>query len=156
MAGQQPQAGGPSDLVLAEDPASFTEPREQALAGAMAAFRTASTPVKGAEARVYAALSELRSLREFSNRVARLMETRGFSALPELVHNGNRLHGLRHLTVGPWRGVFLVGDDPAIVVALLFSRAPHDLTDRLDEIARPHRTGAEKLMHRDDADDDTA
>jgi len=142
-------------MVLVEDPASFTEPRARALADAVAAFGSASRPVKGAEARVHAALSELARLREFSNRVSDLMETGGFAALPELGHDGDRLDGLRHLTVGPWRGVFLVGADPAVVVALLFSRAPHTLADRLDEIARPYRTATAETA-KDPSDDDAA
>ncbi len=62
---------------------------------------------------------------------------------------GQTLIGFHHLTVGPWRGVFLVAVSADQVIALVFSKAPHHLEERLDEVTARYRVEASAR----DADD---
>lgn len=134
MTGAVPAGGA----LLVEDETSFAEPRRQAIANAIQAFKDASKQVRGSEARVRAALDDLEALDGFVARIGELLEKRGFQDLPGLIQEGKRLRGFHHLTVGPWRGVFLISNDGGKVIALVFSKVPHALEARLDEIAGRH------------------
>ena len=136
------EATGDADGVahLREDEESFTGPRLRAIADCIAAFKAAAKTVRGAEARTRAALADIDRLREFNEEVARHLEDRSFRDLPGVRRDQYTLDALHQLTVGPWRGVFLVRPDGTEVIALVFSKHPHDLEQRLDEIAGRYRS----------------
>lgn len=99
----------------------------------------AARHVKGSEARVKAALDDWDSLNEFKRAVETCMQTAAFHELPGLRRGKEALGGLRQLNKGPWRGVFLVDQTGLGVIGLVFSKEPHDLRPRLEEIAAPYR-----------------
>jgi hypothetical protein len=125
---------------LHRDEDSFQGPLDRALAACVAQYKLASATVKGAEARVRAALDDLKYLREFIAEVEHRMNTRSFHELPRFLRGGEGIHGLHKLTAGPWRGVFLVGAQESDVVALVFSKQPHDLGSRLNELVSGYQT----------------
>ncbi|TGD64480.1 hypothetical protein EYC08_09360, partial [Tabrizicola sp. WMC-M-20] len=43
-----------------------------------------------------------------------------------------------HLTVGPWKGVFLIDPDGVLAIGLVFSKAPHNFLDRVQELVILH------------------
>lgn len=134
--------GGPKGdpgAVLVEDEVSFAAPLRQVIADCITAFKQASRTVKGAEARVSAALADLKALTVFTDEIARLMEERGFHSLPEFKQGRVHFDGYHHLTVAPWCGIFLVSRDGADVVALIFSRLPLALEERIAELAAGYR-----------------
>ena len=91
------------------------------------------------EARISAALADLEAMDAFVSEVGRLIGERAFHTLPEFKRGRERLEGFRHLTSGPWRGVFLVSRDGADVAVIVFSRHPHVMEDRLPELFEPYR-----------------
>jgi hypothetical protein len=132
------QSGGDGGAYFIEDETSFAGPRRQAIADCVEAFKRASTPVMGAEARLHAALTDLKAMNQFVAEVDRLIENQAFQTLPGFKRGRERFDGYHQLTVGPWRGVFLVSRDGSNVVALLFSRHPHALEARLRELSEPY------------------
>ncbi len=131
----------PGSASLHQDEASFKKPLAAAWAESTQAFVDAGRTVAGAERRVRAALRTIATLKRFAAEVERHLRARSFHTLPGLTSKCQRLEGCHQLTVEPWRGVFLVDADGGQVVALLFSKAPHSLDDRLGELvagyARP-------------------
>lgn len=127
-------------MKLVQDKDSFAEPLERAIEESVAAVIDASTPVRGAENRVAIALEQKKDLQEFDRRIQELLEHRAFVGLPRFHRRGRVVPNLHQLTVGVWRGVFLVDPKGEFAVALLFSKAPHRLDDRLDELVRKHAT----------------
>ncbi|MDE8652826.1 hypothetical protein [Novosphingobium album (ex Liu et al. 2023)] len=127
------------EAYYVEDELSFTGPRVQAVVDSVAAFKDASRKVKGAEARLSAVLADLQALDVFAASVGKLIASRGFQDLPGFRRGRERFEGFHALTVGPWRGVFLVSRDGAHVAGIVFSRAPHALEGRLAEIAAAYR-----------------
>jgi hypothetical protein len=113
-------------MRLHRDPVHFTRPLETALATALQDVLTAGFPVIGAVDRVEAALARKHDLDAFIERVGDLLQARAFAALPELRHPTIPLRSLHQLTIGPWRGVFLVEPGGDEVIALLFTREPHE------------------------------
>ena len=73
------------------------------------------------------AIAAKKDLDDFVAEVGRLLETGTFAMLPDFQHRDIILPGLRHLTVGRWRGIFLVEPGGEEVVALLFTREPHEV-----------------------------
>lgn len=136
----KPEGGGP---FFIEDETSFTTPRQQALVDCVAAFKAAAKPVRGAEARVAAALADLKAIEAFMIEVGRLIEADAFRSLPEFKRGRERFDGYHQLTVAPWRGVFLVSRDGVGIVAMIFSRHPHALERRFEEITAPYAAAAE-------------
>jgi hypothetical protein len=120
---------------LYRDKDSFDKPLFEAPESCIAAFYAASSHVKGAEARVRQAIDDLKSLEDFNAALEWRMRTRTFHDLPRLKRGGGKLRGFHQLTVGSWRGVFLVGRDRDNVIALVFSKHPHRLEQRLGEIS---------------------
>jgi hypothetical protein len=96
------------------------------------------TKVRGSEAELHAAMSDFRALERFDKMLAAHAAAATFQDLPAVRSWGRRLPGFHQLHVGPFRGVFLIGQDPREVVALLFSRKPHDARARLSELAGPY------------------
>ena len=127
-------------IYLQEDERSFTKPFDGALTAAVQAFLVAAATVSGAEARTRAATNELNSLHEFDAAVEAHMRAKSFHDLPGYKRGRERLNGIHHMTVGPWRGVFLVSADGTQVIALVFSKFPHSLENRLDEVVEAYRT----------------
>ena len=132
--GAELSAGNPRQAVIWEDPTSFTEPYDRALAEIKSAWREASATVNGAEARTNAALRDLKDLKAFVDEVANRLEAASFQELPRVTDRNEPIDGSYALTVGPWRGVFLVSQDGTKVVALAFSKEPHEFEPRLGEI----------------------
>ena len=137
-AGPEPPSAAAS---LYQDEDSFRKPIENAIAACMQAFEAASERIAGAEARMRAAIDDLASLRAFIDAVESHMRAGSFHELPGFRRGRERLEGFRQLTVGPWRGVFLVDAAGTTVVGLVFSRHPHRLEERLGEIADRYRAG---------------
>lgn len=121
-------------MVLVLDQESFTAPLMEAIAATGAAFVNAGETVRGAARRAEQAMFDQADLRDFQQRVAGLIRDRGFGRLPRLRHQGRPVENCHHLTVGPWRGIFLVAQDGGDAIGLLFSRAPHDVYPRLAEL----------------------
>ena len=121
------------------DRRSFEEPLDEAFACCRKAFATAVPPVKGAEARTRAILNRLDALKRFIAEVEERTRDASFQALPGFYREGARLRGYHHLTVGPWRGIFLVDDSGLSVLGAVFSKEPHDLGIRLEELAERYR-----------------
>ena len=125
---------------LYQDEESFKRPIESAIETCKQAFVAASAKVSGAEVRTRAATEDLESLKAFGDAVEARMRAKSFHDLPGLKRGRERLEGFHQLTVGPWRGVFLVNADGTAVIALVFSKFPHSLESRLDEVVEPYRT----------------
>ncbi len=134
--------------VLYRDKRSFQGPLDEAIRACTETLTTRTNPVRGSEARLRAALDDNEALRRFADAVKTHLRHSTFHDLPPLRKWGRRLQGLHQLTCGPFRGVFLVSRDGAQVVALVFSREPHDYSERLNELAVPYRTSM------DEADDE--
>jgi len=129
---------------LVRDAESFGEPLDRAIDAAVDTVIAAGLLVRGSAARVCAALQEKQDLETFVARVGDLLAARGFADLPRLRRAGRVVPHCHALRVGPWRGVFLVDPAGEFAVGLLFSKAPHLLDDRLDELVRRHGPGPEE------------
>lgn len=132
-------SGSTAKPYLYRDVDSFQTPLDAALPAWVEQYKRASAIVKGAEPRVRAALDDWRHLKEFIAEVDHRMNTRSFHELPRFLDAGASIQGLHKLTTGPWRGVFLIGADESDVVALVFSKQPHDLEGRLNELVSGYR-----------------
>ena len=130
------------DFFFVEDETSFADARRKAIAECVQAFHEGSKKVTGAEERLNNALTDLQALEDFAREVRRLIEQRAFQNLPQLSRPGTRLDGYHHLTVGPWRGIFLVQRGGASVAAILFSKDPHALQGRISEISERYQLTA--------------
>lgn len=119
-----------------EDTDSFTLMFDAAVADAFDAFNAAPEPVLGAEARTRAATTDLVSLRAFEKALQVHVRNRSFRELPGMMRGRERLEAYHKLTIGPWRGVFLVRPDGSEAIGVLFSRHPHNVESRLEEIIR--------------------
>lgn len=130
-------------MKLVRDPRSFQAPLDEAWAASVRAAIAAGVVVHGAEARIRAALDERDALLRFVARIGELLRSEAFIDLPRQRRGTQIVPYCHHLTVGPWRGVFLVDPAGELVVALLFSKAPHRLDERLGELVLqyPFQTG---------------
>ena len=133
---ERPAAVGPTRLY--EDEESFRKPLDQAIEACRQAFVAASATVLGAEARVRAALNDFNDLKAFRDAVAVHLRAGSFRDLPGFRREG--LNGFHHLTVGPWRGVFLVSNDGSEVIGMVFSKYPHHLGGHFVEVAKSYQT----------------
>lgn len=77
------------------------------------------------EARLAAALDDATTFREFLAELTRLTGTNTFDRLPRFRIGNQWFDGVHHLTVGPWRGVFLTSPSTRQVYGMLFTRSPH-------------------------------
>lgn len=119
------------ETYLRRDQDSFTGPLDAALAECTRALADAGKKIRGAQRRADAALDDLESLEQFIDEVNRLLRDRSFHDLPGFRSEDPRL---RSLSVGPWRGIFLVSPDGSLVIGLVFSKQPHELEQRLHEL----------------------
>ncbi len=121
------------------DNESFLAAYLRALDEAREAFREAGRMVKGANARAEQAQRALEDLLLFRKEFIRITREKSFSRLPRLRGMWRRpIQHYHHLTVGAWRGLFLVAPDDSAAVGVVFSRDPHDYLDRLDELKDKH------------------
>lgn len=125
-------------MKFVRDARSFQAPLDRAVGESVAAIIAAGVTVQGAETRIRAALDEKNALELFIERVTELLKTRSFVDLPRQRRGTRIVPHCHHLTVGPWRGVFLVDPAGELAVGLLFSKAPHRVEERLDELVRTY------------------
>lgn len=125
-------------MKLVRDTHSFQAPLEKALEESVSALIAAGVAVHGSEARTRAALDERKALYDFVARISELLRIEGFVDLPRQRRGTQIVPCCHQLNVGPWRGVFLLDPAGELVVALVFSKAPHRLDDRLDELVQKY------------------
>lgn len=126
-------------MKFVRDARSYQAPLDHAVAESVTAIVSAGVIVRGAEARVRAALDEKDALKRFVGQVTERLKSRSFVDLPRQRCGPRIVPHCHHLTVDPWRGVFLVDPAGELVVGLLFSKAPHRMDERLDELVRTYR-----------------
>lgn len=136
-------------MKLVRDVQSFAEPLDRAIEEAVHAVIAAGNPVRGSENRVARMLQEKKDLESFIQATGRHLENRSFAGLPRLRRKGRMITHCHQLIVGVWRGIFLVDPKGEFVVGLLFSKEPHRLDDRLDELVRRHATAEDVVELRD-------
>jgi len=122
-------------MKLALDPASFTAPLDAATHEAYRDYIGSGAVVGGAQERSRVAARAYDNIRAFDARLEGILRDGGFDALPRLVGASIDFHYFRHLTIGPWRGVFIVHPDMDTAIGVIFSKEPHDMSQRLDELA---------------------
>lgn len=123
-------------MKLVRDEDSFARPLDFAVNEVVEAVLSAGNPIRGAEPRVRIALDEKIDLDSFISQITELLEGHGFRDLPQVFQKSRAVPNCHHLTVGPWRGIFLVDPSNEFVVALVFSKEPHQLEQRLDELVK--------------------
>lgn len=120
------------------DAESFQRPLDDAITKAERAVVLAAYPTLGAEDRIRRVVEEQAALLRFMSRLTELIRSNGFGRLPPYRLGWRRLwHAVpacHRLDEWPWRGIFVVYQDPPRVVALVFSKAPHRLGERFDEV----------------------
>lgn len=131
-------------IKLVRDKDSFAKPFDIAINEVVKAVLEAGNPIRGAEQRVRIALAEKNDLDNFYSQMTELLKGHGFRDLPKLFQESRALPNCHHLTVGPWRGIFLVDPSSEFVVALVFSKEPHQLESRLDELVKTHQPTPER------------
>lgn len=98
----------------------------------------AAYPTLGAEDRIRRAIEDRDALRRFTERLTSLIANDSFTDLPRYRLGWRSLWravpALHRLDEGPWRAVFVIYRAPPRVVALVFSKAPHRLDQRFDEV----------------------
>lgn len=123
------------------DEESFEAPYLASLNEARSEFANAGRRVKGANARAEKAHRALEALKHFRNEVTLMRREENFEQLRRLRDLYWRPIGFfRHLTIGEWRGIFLVGPASAVVVCAAFSRKPHNYHERLGELQARHES----------------
>lgn len=125
--------------VLYRDPNSFQKAFDEAIAACTAILTEAVRKVAGTEAALRGAMNDFKALRTFEKAVEKHIKNASFHELPVVRNGRHRIEGMHQLTCGPFRGVFLIGRDPNQVIALLFSRKPHDVSKRMIELAASYR-----------------
>lgn len=125
-------------MRLVRDKDSFQGPLDIAINEITKAVFSAGYPVHDSAQRVGVALDEEKVLKSFVSQIAELLKTNGFRDLPQLFQGSQPVPKCHHLTVGPWRGIFLVEPSVEYVVALVFSKEPHHLEGRLNEIVNKY------------------
>jgi hypothetical protein len=96
------------------------------------------------EARLAAVLEDMSTFKQFAAKLQDVAATNTFFQLPRLRRGLERLNGVHQLTVGPWRGVYLVSPSNAVVYAMLFTRNPHRIEkEHFDAILARYRAKIE-------------
>ena len=90
--------------------------------------------VAGAARRAEKAKQDIDDLRLFRSKLAHLLRTGSVHSLPGLRTAARRVPNCHHLTVGPWRGIFVVDPGNELTVGLIFSKTPHTLIDKIAEL----------------------
>lgn len=113
-------------MLFYRDRTSFQDPLDAAIQETEDALVHAGREVEGALERARRAQLDIDSLDAFINAVGDHIDHSSFAALPPLVGKLLSRYDMRHLTRGPWRGIFLLDASGTAVVALSFSKDPHD------------------------------
>lgn len=121
------------------DKVSFVPAYKAAYFDTMSELVSAGRTVQGSAARAEKAKLDLDDLVMFRTKLIDHIRNDSISTLPRLRTWLKRIPDCHHLTVGPWRGVFLVGSAPDLAVGLIFSKAPHRYSDRITELADFYR-----------------
>lgn len=126
------------------DNQSFKAPYLRAPDETKQAFLDAGRTVDGANARAEEARRALEDLLQFREKLIQVTRDKSFARLPRLRSSWLRrpIKHYHHLTVGVWRGIFLVAPDGSAAVGVVFSREPHDFLNRLDELRDRHANRA--------------
>lgn len=123
-------------LILDRD--SFERPFLAAFDETVAALEDAGGTVSGAGLRTKTAKRDLDDLKRFKEEVAGHLRAGMLARLPSLRTAYRRIRHCHHLTVGPWKGVFLIDPDGVLAIGLVFSKAPHNFLDRVQELVTLH------------------
>lgn len=126
------------------DRTSFKKPLDDAIAAYKRILNTPASSVKDSEKTLNAAMSDKKAIKAFNDDIARHIEDESFPTLPRVRIGIRRMQGLHVLKHEPFRGVFLVAPDNSAVIALVFSRRPHNFSKRLAELASAWRTDLEE------------
>lgn len=123
-------------LVLDKD--SFETPYLSAFEQTEAALVNAGRTVAGASTRAEAAANDLVDLRSFKSSLTNHLRAGTLSKLPYVRAPFRRITHCHHLTVGPWKGIFLIDPGKDLAVGLVFSKAPHHFIERVRELIEYH------------------
>ena len=137
-----------SEARLYRDPVSFEAPLNEAIEDCTKVLSREQKKVAGAEARLRQALDDHQALEDFQAAVEDHLRAGTFTDLPPVRTWHRPMKGFHQLNCGPFRGVFLVNREEDQIIALAFSRKPHDLSKRLKELAVPY------LEEPEETDDD--
>lgn len=128
-----------SAMNIILDEVSFLPAYEKAFKNTTMMLEIAGRKVRGASERAEKAKLDLDDLRTFRDEVARHLREGTFDTLPPLRNWFRRIQDCHHLTVGPWKGIFLVRSHNEPVIGLIFSKSPHNFLTRLHELSNKHR-----------------
>lgn len=123
-------------LILDRD--SFERPLLAAFDVTVEAPEDAGKTVLGAQVHTQPAKRDLEDLRRFTGEVAGFLRAGTLAMLPPLRVTYWRMSHCYHLTVGAWKGVFLIDPGGVLAIGLLFSKAPHNFLDRVQELVVQH------------------
>jgi len=122
-----------AEPYFTSSPEWFEKPLDAAIIADTAAIETAAATWKNSETRTHVALNESDALDRFCVALGERLRAKTFHLLPGTKRDVS-MPGIRVLEEPPWRGVFLLSADRTSVVGLLFSKEPHDVEARLDEL----------------------
>lgn len=95
------------------------------------------------EAHLAALLHDATTFKQFNRELERLTQSNTFDRLPRFRLGNERFDHVHCLTVGPWRGVYLVSTSTSQVYGMLFTKFPHNLQKKdFDEILARYRESA--------------
>jgi hypothetical protein len=114
----------PTDVAL--DAESF-EPRYKAVQSELwDQYKNVRNYGGDIESSLHAILDDTRAFAEFDERMQQMTKGNSFDELPRFRRDLPNVH---HLTVGPWRGVFLVSSRVRFVYGIIFTKSPHAVTE---------------------------
>lgn len=125
-------------MQIVLDTESFKRPFLAAFDDTVGALENAGRTVSGAGARAEMAKRDLDDLKKFKAEVAQHLGAGTLAGLPPLRAAFRRIQHCHHLTVGPWKGVFLIDPEGTLAIGLVFSKAPHNFLNRLNELVALH------------------
>lgn len=125
-------------MQIVLDTESFEKPFSAAFDETVGALENAGRTVSGAGVRAEIAKRDLDDLKKFTAEMVHHLRSETLIGLPPLRAAFRRIQHCHHLTVGPWKGVFLIDPAGALAIGLVFSKAPHNYLDRLHELITLH------------------
>lgn len=140
-------------MEFRSDRDGFEAPYAKAIDDVEAALIAVGERVLGAADRGDRAKRDRDDLLEWGRRLEETIRDRCFIDLPRLRRGFRRIPHFHHLTVGAWRGIFLVSKEADTAVGLIFSKAPHDYEDRLLVLVLNDPQAVVADAKRDDPDD---
>ena len=121
-------------MDLRFDTVSFLEPYNMAKKNVIDACQSAAKLVKGSANRTEKAEWDAQCLRQFWDELKQRHKDGSFAELPGLRRGWRSIPHCHYLTVGIWRGIFVVSPETDSALALVFTREPHSYLDRLNEL----------------------